>query len=199
MDVDTHREFDSILEKFVKHRYNNPMHYYYFETLFSLEEVSRIITTFAPLATEKAVMFKASAGRKTDLTWIPRNPTTQWIYDRMVGALVNSNNAMFKYEISGLKDKIQFGFYRGSENGNYRRHVDVNANDIHCCRKLSISVLLSNPDTYTGGDLIIKKIKAPRKQGSACVFSSFTEHEVTPVTEGDRLSLVLWIYGPPFR
>jgi len=70
-------------------------------------------------------------------------------------------------------------------------------------RKISITVQLSDPDEYEGGDfefLIGKEIiKLPRKKGCAIVFPSYFLHRVTPVTKGTRKSLVLWGSGQPFR
>ena len=79
-------------------------------------------------------------------------------------------------------------------------------------RKLSVTVTLSDPKTYKGGELefdfrqndpdkkrrpqICKEI-AP--QGSIVVFPSFLWHRVKPITRGTRYSLVLWHLGYPFK
>ena len=66
-------------------------------------------------------------------------------------------------------------------------------------RKLSMSVQLSDENTYDGGDLIIyfggKHFVAPRIKGSVIVFDSRLTHEVTPITRGERYSLVKWFHG----
>jgi PKHD-type hydroxylase len=68
-------------------------------------------------------------------------------------------------------------------------------------RKLSLTVQLSSPDTYTGGELIIypAQFVAPKDQGTMTVFASFMCHNVSPVTAGVRYSLVSWLAGPPFK
>ncbi len=38
-----------------------------------------------------------------------------------------------------------------------------------------------------------------KKQGTLIVFPSYTLHEVTPVTKGERNSLVTWVTGKPFK
>ena len=38
-----------------------------------------------------------------------------------------------------------------------------------------------------------------RPQGSVIVFPSYIYHQVTPVTEGTRYSLVMWTLGKPFK
>ena len=69
-------------------------------------------------------------------------------------------------------------------------------------RKLSFSLLLSDPDEYEGGDLIIATVNGhhiiPKGKGLIVFFPAYTEHEVTPVTKGIRRSLVGWIHGPHF-
>ena len=79
-------------------------------------------------------------------------------------------------------------------------------------RKLSVTVSLSDPKTYKGGELefdfrqhddekkrktfICKEILP---KGSIVVFPSFVWHRVKPVTKGVRYSLVVWNLGWPFQ
>lgn len=75
-------------------------------------------------------------------------------------------------------------------------------------RKLSVSVLLSDPNSYEGGELEfhsgnIKDNKTLicnelKEKGSIVVFPSFIWHRVKPVTKGIRYSLVIWNLGLPY-
>lgn len=62
---------------------------------------------------------------------------------------------------------------------------------------LSFTLFLSEPDSYQGGELIIKKpdgdesIKLPK--GSLYLYPSTSIHYVTPVTSGNRLAAVGWV------
>ena len=82
----------------------------------------------------------------------------------------------------------------------YGQDMDFNAssNDIGHTRKLSMSVQLSE-NNYEGGDLIIyysgEKYIAPKSKGTVIVFDSRLTHEVTPITKGQRYSLVKWFHG----
>ena len=80
--------------------------------------------------------------------------------------------------------------------------VDVGAAETSK-RKISISVQLSGPEDYEGGDLqfYIKRdlITAPKTRGTATLFPSYFLHRVRPVTKGRRRCLILWISGPPFK
>ena len=79
-------------------------------------------------------------------------------------------------------------------------------------RKLSVTVTLSDPKDYKGGELEfdfrqndpdkkrqIRKCKEILPKGSLVVFPSFVWHRVCPVTKGERNSLVIWNLGYPFR
>ncbi len=77
-------------------------------------------------------------------------------------------------------------------------------------RKLSVTVTLSEPENYEGGNLELAHLNPEeenkiftreefRKKGSIIVFPSFVWHRITPITKGIRNSLVIWWLGQPFR
>ena len=77
-------------------------------------------------------------------------------------------------------------------------------------RKISMTVNLTEPKNYAGGNLKFdlgphagkkryKVCEEIRPQGSIIIFPSFTYHCVTPVTRGTRYSLVLWSLGRPWQ
>lgn len=67
-------------------------------------------------------------------------------------------------------------------------------------RKLSAVLQLSDPNSYEGGELMLKSNAfISHKQGDLIVFPSFIEHQVAKVTGGTRFSLVLWYKGPRWR
>jgi PKHD-type hydroxylase len=76
-------------------------------------------------------------------------------------------------------------------------------------RKLSMTISLSDPEDYKGGNLNFDlgphsekrfvECKEIKKQGSIVVFPSFVHHQITPVTKGTRYSLVSWTLGKPFK
>jgi PKHD-type hydroxylase len=70
-------------------------------------------------------------------------------------------------------------------------------------RKLSLVLQLTDPAQYEGGNLQVMtsgEPKSVRKQrGLIAAFPAYTLHQVTPVTQGTRQSLVAWISGPQFR
>ena len=77
-------------------------------------------------------------------------------------------------------------------------------------RKISMTVNLTDPKNYAGGNLKFdlgahagkkrfKVCEEIRPQGSIIIFPSFTYHCVTPCTRGTRYSLVLWSLGKPWQ
>jgi PKHD-type hydroxylase len=68
-------------------------------------------------------------------------------------------------------------------------------------RKISMTVNLTDPSAYEGGDFEFDDgiCHAARAQGSVLLFPSFLNHRVTEVTSGTRYSIVMWTMGRPFR
>ena len=127
--------------------------------------------------------------------------------------LREANKIQFNYDLTYFQP-IQFAEY--TQGSHYSWHQDDSgiekSNEV---RKLSLTLVLSNPDTFKGGELqffngdrlmqdmgkitgeqITKDIKA---QGSVIVFDSRDFHRVTPVVEGTRHSIVCWCCGPNFK
>jgi len=62
---------------------------------------------------------------------------------------------------------------------------------------LSVTVFLSPPDTYDGGELVIEMTLGEQEikldAGEAVVYPSSSVHHVAPVTRGVRLAAVTWV------
>ena len=82
--------------------------------------------------------------------------------------------------------------YKGNQKGEYKEHVD-HADQFP--RVLSCSIILN--DNYRGGDFAFfnKEYIVEKKTGSVVVFpSNFCfPHAITPVSNGDRHSIITWI------
>ena len=86
--------------------------------------------------------------------------------------------------------------------GFYRWHVDNNMQSDVPPRKLSMTVQLSDPSEYTGGELQLHDGEvqtAVNSRGHVIIFPSYVLHRVQPVTSGTRRSLVVWANGPGFK
>ena len=131
---------------------------------------------------------KKSKGRSTSVAFIDNPFTKSYIYE-----LVTKHYE--DYKITEAED-LQFAIYKQGDF--YGLHKDA---DEENKRVLSISVQLSKPKDYEGGDLKFEKYcrydgrPIERAQGTVIIFPSNLYHEVTPVTMGIRYSLVQWFKG----
>ena len=137
--------------------------------------------------------------RTSDVGWINGNAESSWLYGRLWEAVSQANDHMFHYDVQYL-EPLQFTIYKGEQEGYYGPHYDWGAGQ-SSMRKLSFTLQLSDSFEYTGGDLLLysgepEPIPAPRAKGTITVFPSWMLHEVTPVTQGVRKSLVGWFSGP---
>ena len=151
--------------------------------------------------------------RNSNIVWM--NDT--WIYKEIHPYVHEANkNAGWDFEWD-FSESCQFTIYK---KGQYY--------DWHCdswdkpyphegpmkgkIRKLSVTVTLTDPKEYKGGELEFdfRNLDPDKKRhtklcteilpkGSLVVFPSFVWHRVKPVTQGERNSLVIWNLGYPFK
>jgi SM-20-related protein len=80
-------------------------------------------------------------------------------------------------------------------------HQDGNTPLVHDesrFRKVSVVIFLSAPDAYSGGALVLHAeppLTLTPAPGTLVAFPSETTHEVLPITDGERLSVVSWYRG----
>ncbi|MBX2867030.1 MAG: 2OG-Fe(II) oxygenase [Acidiferrobacterales bacterium] len=140
--------------------------------------------------------------RTSRVGWIPKQDAYRWLYQRM-GELVNeANSTLWNFDLFGMAEPIQLTEYHAEEEGHYDWHTDVGAGRTSL-RKLSITIQISPPTDYQGGELQFMSRRLPQTAekiaGAAYVFPSYLLHRVKPVSQGMRRSIVVWVSGPPFR
>ena len=174
----------------------------FWDSVFSADECKKIIDIG-----NKSGLIKASTRggdtkkiRDSKISWLYPSEDMFWVYRRLTDVVLSLNEKFFKFDIYGFIEGIQFTHYK-EPGGKYKKHVDkaLNMNT----RKLSLSIQLSDPKFYQGGDLVLYEgedpIFIPKEQGKLILFPSYTLHEVKPVTKGERYSLVAWVTGPQFK
>jgi PKHD-type hydroxylase len=86
--------------------------------------------------------------------------------------------------------------------GQFGNHIDnairfVPGSAIKIRTDISITVFLSDPESYQGGELIIEDTYGQQsvklKAGDAVLYPSTSTHRVNPVTQGRRLASFFWI------
>jgi PKHD-type hydroxylase len=172
--------------------------------------------------------------RDSEVSWLD----IPWIYEMLISFVHKANNnAGWKFDIE-QHETPQFtkysekGFYGWHQDGlgdhmsSYQPYIrgitstplrkdgglPAGYTQLHKnyfkVRKLSLTINLTDPNTYEGGDLMFDlgenggskfSVTEAREQGSVIVFPSFLYHCVSPVTKGTRYSLVNWILGKPFK
>lgn len=172
--------------------------------IFSGAELEKI----GALQTEKVVA--RLGNRNIDLEY--RNSRVQWIkpddapwlYEILNDAIIQVN-LHFHLDLDSLQDHLQLTEYDAAYRGHYGAHIDCDYGQSRPRpRKLSITVQLSEPDEYAGGELLLypqslKPVEIPKIRGMATFFRSHVIHEARPVTSGVRRSLVAWVCGPELR
>ena len=176
--------------------------------------------------------------RDSKVSWIRDTYIFDTIFEYVKKA---NSFAGWNYDIDGCEDaqftiyEAPTGFYGWHNDGGschyskYKRHVPgvtdtfrdeslkvksgytMDENLIGNIRKLSVTVSLTDNETYEGGNLKFDwgehaetenrfhECIEIRPRGSIIVFPSYYHHQVTPVTKGTRYSLVIWYHGKPFR
>lgn len=141
--------------------------------------------------------------RESEARWISQQNDTTWIYDRLAFIVRQLNGQFFNFDVWGFVEDFQYTTYYGDKKGHYDWHVDMGKLSSTSPRKLSLIMQLSEPNEYEGGELLLMNSAEPvtieKKKGMVVVFPSYMLHKVTPVTNGTRKSLVVWIAGPPFK
>jgi len=151
--------------------------------------------------------------RKTSVYFVPTKIKSKandiaWYF------LKQANEKCFHYDLT-LFERTQFAEYKNG--GFYNWHQDSTEPDAkNIVRKLSLTFVLSDPDTFEGGELEFYAGGRPmlgtmskedqeqtkndiKAQGTMIIFDSRDWHRVTPVTSGVRHSVVCWSSGQAFK
>lgn len=184
-------------------RKDNTHYYSWYQSAFTPEECDGIIGVAeqqgfmeAKIASEKE---HDNAVRDSSVNFIFPNMDTTWVFERLQQVAETLNSGFFNFDITGINEGCQLTRYTAPA-GHYDWHLDAQPHGK--VRKLSMTLQLSPPDAYEGGDLEVSdgsSITMPKEQGTVCCFPSWLAHRVTPVTKGTRYSLVSWVSGPPFK
>ena len=165
----------------------------------------------APLTKDEIKDLKKK--RDSNIVWF----NDRWVYREIQPYVHQANkNAGWNFNWD-YSESCQFTIYKKGQY--YDWHCDswdkpyaVDGPTKGKIRKLSVTVSLTDPKEYKGGELQFDfRQQDPDKprdirtcteilpKGSLVVFPSFVWHRVKPVTRGTRHSLVIWNLGLPWR
>lgn len=183
--------------------------YYWFKEGFDSTELQTIYESVANLPYIDARTgddnVQDKKVRSSKIKWIPQDDRWEWVYAKLMGMIIEANSTLWNFDLHSVLDSIQYTEYDAEEGGHYDWHQDIGPGWLSK-RKVSITVQLSGPDEYTGGDLeywkggpITNVDKAPKGKGVVFIFPSFMMHRVTKVETGIRRSFVLWVGGEHYK
>lgn len=198
MPISMPKDFNDIEE-------NNSIGFpYIIPAFFSSKECDDIISRANDLDVHQAeigAMNKSDidlSTRNSRIRWLGMTEETAWLYKKIQYAYMLANTH-YKFDLLGCS---YFQVTEYPEGGKYDWHEDL-GHGLISKRKLSLSVQLSDPVDYDGGDLEfvnhLERGEQFRVQGSIIVFPSYLSHRVSTVTRGSRWSLIAWVFGPPFK
>ena len=146
------------------------------KVLFSIEECNSIISL-----SKSNLKEWFSKDRSYNSYAINYNKNTEWIFDRLKLFFESETNI----KIQKLKEQVHF--HKFNKGDWFSKHNDIRDNRLY-----AVGVLLN--DDFGDGDF---KLYNPSEQilnktiGNTYLFDVRIEHEITPITKGERYSL-LW-------
>jgi PKHD-type hydroxylase len=192
------------------------MPYCYWDNAFTEDELNDIEKYCDSFNAESALLRNQDAPlddvRKSKVYWFERenHPALDNLFNKLNLVIEKINDDYYNYDLNGYSS-IQYTTYSGDELGQYDYHIDMfvgsNIDETQLkygdSRKLSLSLILSDSDSYEGGKFTMQLNKNEyemiQKRGRILFFPSFILHKVHPVTKGVRKSIVVWVEGPKFR
>ena len=174
--------------------------YAYWEKAFTEKECEKIIKIAKDKGLIKGTTNNNSDVRSSKINWLYSSDDLEFAFRKITDIVLNLNKRFFQFDIFGLNEGLQFTNYKAPSD-KFGKHIDRINNFV--VRKLSLSVQLTKPEEYEGGELILytddKGTEMKKEQGTLLLFPSYTLHEVKPITKGERNSLVAWVTGKEFK
>ena len=140
--------------------------------------------------------------RSSKVKWIPKSREFQGLYERIAQEILMHNQQHWKFDLTTLREQIQYTEYHAEDKGKYDWHLDIGSG-WSSLRKISVTINLSDPKDYDGGVLEFNMggktiTQGSKAKGAITIFPSYLLHRVSPVTKGERYSLVAWANGKAF-
>jgi PKHD-type hydroxylase len=195
-----------------RERSQNTYSWVYWDQAFTDEELDQITQYCLSKGAEPSTIMGTSNQEEVERVRVSqthfhhRDNNTAWIFDRFNDIIMRLNERFYGFNLNGY-DSFQYTEYDSSKLGRYDWHMDtqLGANTLIETRKLSLVLNLSKPEEdYRGGSFQLnlgmeeEAETVPFPRGRIIAFPSFMIHRVTPVVEGIRRSIVVWVTGPKF-
>lgn len=116
---------------------------------------------------------------------------------------LDGNKHLFGFDLFQFTDLEYLMYNIYDVGGEYSWHIDCTRGEV---RDIKATALLNvSTEPYEGGDLEVFFNSKPepvtqfRDPGSFFIFPSWMPHRVTPVTNGQRRTITMFLQGPTFR
>jgi len=154
---------------------------------------------------DKALVTNAEAngGYNTDarktLVFFPKEHQTPNSYNLLQSVVMMDYQDILKDATLTQIAEIQFAVYnKGDFFKKHRDTINVNINGREHARLITMSINLSDPAEYEGGELEVyhngKTVTLDKDPGSYIIFPAVLTHQANEVTNGTRQAIVTWVH-----
>lgn len=174
---------------------------------FTKEEVEKILDLEDLQKFQKGAVGGGGKGqvtkktRDSDVMWVMHDQNSDWLYQKFANLISAVNYDHFMYDIDGFEN-FQYTVYKSKDKQHYDWHIDAGNTSSSFERKISATLVLTDPNKYEGGEFecvmhgrVDEPFVAKPEIGDVIFFDSRMPHRVRPVTGGVRKSLVCWVMG----
>jgi len=165
-------------------------------TTAQLERIDQILA-HANFQDGKLTAGMAARQVKSNLEMKAERQPMEGLIRVIMGALANHQTFNSAALPQRMADPIVARYTPGMSYGDHVDDPIMGQSGLRFRSDLSMTLFLRNPDTYTGGDLVIRTTYGEQRvklcAGDAVIYPSTTLHRVDPVTAGERVVVLFWI------
>jgi PKHD-type hydroxylase len=164
--------------------------------VFTNQECNRIVQDFK----NKNLLLHDNEANRVKAYSIDFTNDNYWLFEKITSVLDEVNRLFFHFDLTDIRD---INFLKYEKDCFMEWHRDINSSSTNfLTRKITISIFLSEPESYEGGKLIFKpdnKIQFVQHQGTAILYPSYVLHRVEKIINGERFIIIASAHGQPFR
>lgn len=181
---------------------------YYWFPCFNVAESNEIVSQLEDIHHNHPNNLKdvPAGGKKVSEVKVISTELFPKIMDRFFSKVEDVNDENFGFKLFKKTPNVaHLNYYSAKNLSEYPYHIDM-ANPGTCHdMKLTAIINLSRQNYkggqfqfmfHEGGPTIVEELD---NIGNVIVFPSFFLHKVTPVVEGERISLSIWFFGPNWK
>ena len=171
-----------------------------FDDFTTIEQVKEINKEIKKNIFEKDELSSVArnVSKTGDFFHIPCPPLMEllrpWLYQCQY-----TNREIFGYDIYWDFHLDAFNYNVYGTGGEYGWHIDANDKDAY---DLKLTCLLNlSEEPYEGGEFYTTTSNEKHEftSGMGLIFNSLIAHKITPVTQGERITLTYWGKGPAWK